>query len=454
MRTMLICNRGEIAVRLVRACRDLGVRSVVAHSAADRDGLAVQLADDAVCIGPAPADRSYRNVSSILYAAARVGADAVHPGYGFLAEDPRFVSACEEVGLAFVGPPASVVAGMGDKIAARAAMREAGVPTLPGTDGPVGSLAEASAAAEAIGYPVIVKAAAGGGGRGIAVAMDGSELAAAVADASGSARSLFGDDRVYLERYVVGGRHVEVQVLADAHGTVVHLGERDCSVQRRRQKLVEESPSTALDDATRQRLLDAAVRGCERIGYRSAGTLEFIVDRAGSPYFLEMNTRLQVEHPVSELRSGVDIVTAMIAIADGDALPAELAGVAMRGHAIEVRLNAEDPARQWAPSAGRISRLRLPAGPGVRVDTHLVDGAMVPPFYDSLLAKIIVHAPDRPSALRVLRRALGEVECHGITTNLDFHLALLETPEFVAGTHQLDIADSVADRLTPAATAG
>ena len=446
---VLICNRGEIAVRILRACRDLGVPAAVAYSAADCDSLAVRLADESVCVGPATAARSYRNVPALLYACAKVGADAVHPGYGFLAEDPVFAATVADVGLTFIGPTADQIALLGDKIAARSAMRAVGVPVLPGSDGPVSSYPEAARAAAEIGYPVIVKAAAGGGGRGIAIVRDPDVLEAELATVRAAARAMFQDDRVYLERYVERARHVEVQVLADAQGTVVHLGERDCSVQRRQQKLVEESPSPQVGPALREQLCAAAVAGARAIGYRSAGTFEFLVDDAGEAHFIEMNPRLQVEHPVTEARSGIDLVGWMIRIAGGEQLDFTQDDVELRGHAIEARVNAEDPARGFVGSAGRVTGLTLPAGGGVRVDTHLFEGCEVPPHYDSLLAKVIVSDRTRAGALDRLDRALGEFRVTGVTTNLAFHRDLLDHPSFRAGTYRLDIVESVLARTDP-----
>ncbi|GGQ06502.1 acetyl-CoA carboxylase biotin carboxylase subunit [Streptosporangium pseudovulgare] len=441
--TVMVCNRGEIAVRIVRACRDLGIRAVVAHSTADRDSLAVRLADEAVCVGPGPSARSYLNIPAILYACARTGADAVHPGYGFLSENAVFARACAEAGVRFIGPPAELIALMGDKITARAAMRDAGVPVLPGSDGPVASARDAARIAAEIGYPVVVKAAAGGGGRGIAIVHDPDDLPEAYRSTVAAARTLFHDERVYLEKFVSAARHVEVQVLGDAHGSIVHLGERDCSVQRRQQKLVEESPSPFLDDAGRAALCEAAVAGAEAIGYVSAGTFEFLVDGAGRPYFIEMNTRLQVEHPVTEERTGVDVVQWMIRVAAGERLTVSQADIVPAGHSIEARINAEDPSAGWAGSAGAIDRLVLPGGPGVRVDTHAYGGYVVPPYYDSLLAKVIVSAPTRELALRRLGRALDEFSCSGVRTNVDFHRRLVRDERFRAGDYRLDIVESV-----------
>ncbi|MGH8905746.1 MAG: acetyl-CoA carboxylase biotin carboxylase subunit [Egibacteraceae bacterium] len=440
---VLIPNRGEIAVRIVRSCRDLGIPSVVAYSSADRDSLAVRLADEAVCIGPGPTKRSYRNIPAVLYACAKTGAEAVHPGYGFLSEDPMFARCCQEIGVTFIGPSADLIALMGDKTAARAAMRRVGVPVLPGSHGPLASCGEAASAAAEIGYPVVLKAAAGCGGRGIAVVHEPDALARSLQATRDAAQALFCDPRVYLERYLPVARHIEVQVLADAYGNVIHLGERDCSVQRRAQKLVEESPSPCLDGELREQLCRAAVMGARSIGFVNAGTFEFLVDGDGVAYFIEMNTRLQVEHPVTELRSGVDIVEWMIRIAAGEPLTLAQEDVRLEGHAVEVRINTEDPSRDWAGSCGRIHGLVLPGGPGVRVDTHAFEGYVVPPYYDSLLAKIIVAGPSRQSALQRLERALREFRCEGVTTNIDFHLQLIRHPDFRSGRYQLGVVESL-----------
>ncbi|MEV4015102.1 acetyl-CoA carboxylase biotin carboxylase subunit [Nonomuraea angiospora] len=446
MERILVSNRGEIAVRIVRTCRDLGIASVVAHSSADRDSLAVQLADESVHIGPEQARRSYNNIPALLYACAKTGADAVHPGCGFLAEDPLFAAACGEVGVTFIGPSPKHIALMGNKIDARAAMRAGGVPVLPASDGTVDSAYEAAEVAARIGFPLIVKAVAGGGGRGMKVVHEAAGLIPGYEATRATARTLFQDDRVYLEKYVPEGRHIEVQILADSYGNVVDLGERDCTVQRRHQKLVEESPAPSLTDDLRARLRRVAVAGAESIGYVSAGTFEFIVTRDGEPYFIEMNTRLQVEHPITEERCGLDLVEWMIRIARGEALPFDQRDVELAGHALEVRINAEDAGRDWAGSTGRVHGLRLPAGPGIRVDSHLYEGYVVPPFYDSLLAKIIATGPTREVALRRMDRALREFRCDGVVTNADFHRTLLRDPGFRSGDYRLGIVESLLER--------
>ncbi|UGY94214.1 acetyl-CoA carboxylase biotin carboxylase subunit [Streptomyces gobiensis] len=445
-RKVLVANRGEIAVRIVRACRDLGIPTAVAHSDVDADSLAVRLADDAICVGPGPAARSYLNVPALLYACAKTGADAIHPGYGFLSEDADFAEACRSVGVTFIGPAPQAIRLMGDKIGARSAMAAAGVPVFPGSPGPVTDARSAADFAGAVGYPVVLKAAAGGGGRGLRQVNAAAEMATALPQLRDTARSLFFDERVYLEKFVPAARHVEVQILADGSGNVVHLGERDCSIQRRHQKLAEESPSTQLSAAMRAELCEAAVRGAASIGYQGAGTMEFLLDQEGDFAFLEMNTRVQVEHPVTELRTGVDIVRWSILLAAGEKLDFDQTGIACTGHALECRINTEDPARQWQGSSGRLDAFQPPNGSWVRVDTHGFPGYFIPPHYDSLLAKVIVVGATRDETLVRMRRALAEFEVTGVRTTLPFHRQLMDHPEFVAGTHRLDFVDRF---LTP-----
>jgi acetyl-CoA carboxylase biotin carboxylase subunit len=429
MNKLLIANRGEIAVRIARACRELGLRTVAVHSTADERALHVRRADEAVLIGEAPARRSYLNGEAILAAARRTRADAVHPGYGFLAENGDFARACIEAGLLWIGPPPDVIERMGDKAAARVAARAAGVPVVPGTDGTV-EPDGAEAAAERLGFPLMIKAAGGGGGRGIRVAADARELRAGVRDAADEAGAAFGDDRLYLERLIVRPRHVEVQVLADTRGGVVHLHERECSLQQRRQKLVEESPAPALGAASRAEMATAAVRLAEAVGYVNAGTVEFVVAPDGAFHFIEMNTRIQVEHPVTEEVTGVDLVKAQLRIAAGEPLGIAQDEIEPRGHAIELRVNAE--------GTGTISRLELPGGPGVRVDHALYAGYAVPPYYDALLAKLIAWGSDRDEAIARARRAAEELRVDGIATTLPFHLRVLSDPGFVAGEYHTD----------------
>ena len=434
---VLIANRGEIALRVIRACREMGLRSVAVHSTADADSLHVRFADEKVCIGPPPARASYLSIPAIISAAEVSRADAVHPGYGFLAENAYFGEVVKKCGLHWIGPDPEVMKLMGDKVSARAAMTKAGVPTLPGT-GVIETDAEAEEAVERIGLPVIIKASAGGGGRGMKIVENKSRLAAQLAAARSEAQVGFGNPAVYLERYIGRPRHVEVQVLGDGSRAVA-LGERECSIQRRHQKLVEEAPSVALDDARRSKLLGIARKATEAIGYRTVGTHEFLLDEDKNFYFMEMNTRIQVEHTVTEEVFGIDLVREQMRLAAGD--PLKLApDIRPRGHAIELRINAEDPVT-FAPSPGRITALNLPGGIGVRVDTHIYNQYLVPPFYDSLLAKLIVRAENRPAALARLRRALAEFVVEGCKTNLDFFRRLLGNAEYVAGkmdTHLIE----------------
>ncbi|MBE3563192.1 MAG: acetyl-CoA carboxylase biotin carboxylase subunit [Hydrogenibacillus schlegelii] len=434
-RKLVVANRGEIAVRIIRAAKELGIRTVAVFSEADRDALFVRLADEAYCIGPPPAKESYLNMTQIVALATSVGADAVHPGYGFLAENAHFAELCRHVGLTFVGPSPEAIARMGDKMAAKKTAAIAGVPAIPGSDGLVETPEEAAEVAEAIGYPVIIKATAGGGGKGMRVAENREALIRLLPTAMQEAEAAFGSPGVYLEKYLRRPRHVEVQILADRFGNVIHLGERDCSVQRRHQKLIEEAPSPAVTPELRQALGEAAVRVARAVDYVGAGTVEFLLDEDGRFYFMEMNTRIQVEHPVTEMITGIDLVQAMIRVAAGEPLRVRQEDVAFRGHAIECRINAEDPDRDFMPTPGRIERLWLPGGFGVRVDTGLVPGATVPPYYDSMIAKLIVWAPTREEAIRRMRRALDEmvVEGPGVKTTIPLHRALMDDPQFVAG---------------------
>ena len=429
---VLIANRGEIAVRVIRACRELGVRTVAVYSQADRDALHVALADETVCIGPPPAAQSYLKLDRIISAAEVTEADAIHPGYGFLAENPHFAEVCEQGGIAFIGPPAASIRLMGDKAAARRTAEAEGVPVLPGSRHPVQDLEDAKRLAREIGLPLIIKASAGGGGKGMRVVDSPDDLEPSLATAAAEAAAAFGDASVYLERYLPDPRHVEIQVLMDGEGNGIHLGERDCSIQRRHQKLLEESPSPALAEAKRQAMGQAAVRIAKAAGYRNAGTVEFLLDPRGDFYFMEMNTRIQVEHPVTEMVTGLDLVKAQLRIAAGEPLRMTQAAVRVSGHSIECRINAEDPDR-FLPTPGQITTLRLPGGPGVRVDTHAYSGYHVPPFYDSLLAKLIVHAPKREEAVAVMRRALDEMQIEGVKTTIPIHQRILQHPDFLAG---------------------
>jgi acetyl-CoA carboxylase biotin carboxylase subunit len=433
IRSLLIANRGEIAVRIIRAAREMGIRTVQAHSQADADSLAVRLADKAVEIGPAHAARSYLNVSAILRAAQESGADAVHPGYGFLAENADFADAVEAAGLTFVGPRGHSIRLMGDKVAARIVARGAGVATVPGSEGRIDGVDEVVSIAERIGYPVMIKAAAGGGGRGIRVAADRGDVLRLVPQASAEAKAAFGDGGLYLEKIIARARHIEVQILGD--GTdIVHCYERDCSLQRRRQKVWEEAPSVSLTQEVRERLCGAAAALARGVHYRGAGTIEFLYDEDSQQfYFLEMNTRIQVEHPVSELVTGVDLVREMLSIAGGEKLRLGQDDIRISGHAIEVRINAEDPENNFMPSPGTVSHIQVPGGPGVRFDTLLYSGYSIPPFYDSLVGKLIVWDENRTCAIERLRGALGELEIAGVKTTKPLHQALAAEDDVRAG---------------------
>ena len=437
---MLVANRGEIALRVVRACSELGLRSVAVYSSADEDALHVRNADEAVCIGPPRALDSYLNVEAIVQAALRSGADAVHPGYGFLAENAAFAHACREADLIFVGPSPDAIEAMGDKAVARQLAGRSGAPTIPGSDG-AASLAEALELSGEVGYPVLVKAAAGGGGRGIRVARDAEELQTVFEQAALEAGAAFGDSALYVEKLLTAARHVEVQVLGDSQGNIVHLFERECSLQRRRQKLIEESPSPALDAVTRAAMTEAALRVARAVDYESAGTVEFLLDERGAFYFIEMNTRIQVEHPVTEMVTGIDLVAEQLRIAAGGELPFRQEELVQRGAAIEVRVNAEDPLHGFMPSPGEITAFRPPEGPGIRVDTAAFAGYRVPPFYDSLIAKLIVVADARPEAIALAEGALEAFEVQGIATTIPFSLELLADEAVRAGAYDVGLVE-------------
>ena len=442
-----MANRGEVAVRVIRALHELGIEAVAVYSTADRDSLHVRLADRAVCIGPPAAAESYLRIPAVVAAAVTTGCQAVHPGWGFLAENPAFVEACVDNDLVFIGPTADVMARMGDKTAAKAEMQRAGVPVVPGTDGPT-TLAQARDVADDLGYPVLLKAVAGGGGRGMRLVEAPDAFEEVFGSASAEADAAFGDGSLYLEKALSPARHVEIQVLADAQGAVMTLGERECSIQRRHQKLIEESPSPALTPSLREDMEGAAERATRAIGYRNAGTFEFLLGPDGTFAFIELNARLQVEHPVSELVTGIDLVREQLRVAAGD--PLERPGRApRRGHAIEVRINAEDPARGFLPTPGRIEELRPPLGPGVRFDTHAEPGTTISPYYDSLVAKLIVWDEDRQSAIARGVRALRELDVRGVSTTRDVALDVLRSEEFVAGRYSTDF---LAQRLAPAGT--
>lgn len=436
-RKILIANRGEIAVRIIRAARELGIDTVAVYSTADKEALHTLLADEAVCIGPAKSTDSYLNMNAVLSAAVLTGAEAIHPGFGFLSENSKFATMCEEVGIKFIGPSGAVMDLMGDKINARAQMIKAKVPVIPGSDGEVHTSEEALEVAEKIGYPVMLKASAGGGGKGIRKVEKAEDLVAAFESASSEAKAAFGNGAMYMERVIYPARHIEVQILADQQGHVVHLGERDCSLQRNNQKVLEESPSVAIGKTLRQQIGEAAVRAAESVGYENAGTIEFLLDEdKGEFYFMEMNTRVQVEHPVTEFVTGVDIVKEQIKIADGQELSFSQEDVEIRGHAIECRINAENPAFNFAPSPGKISNLYLPSGGvGLRVDSAVYPGYTIPPYYDSMIAKIIVHGENRFDALMKMQRALYELEIDGVVTNSSFQLDLISDSNVIAGDY-------------------
>lgn len=430
---ILVANRGEIAVRVIRACRELGVRTVVTYSEADRDSLAVRLADEAVCVGPPPASKSYLNIPNIISAALVTGCEAIHPGYGFLSENAYFAEICEKCGLIFVGPPPAVAEEMGDKAAARKAMRRAGLPLVPGTESSLKSVGEAREAAEAIGYPVMLKATMGGGGRGMRVAHGDAELVRFYPLASAEAENAFGSGDLYLEKYLVEPRHIEIQVLADRFGHVIHLGERDCSVQRRHQKILEESPSAAVSPELRARIGEAVVKAIRSVGYVGAGTVELLVDKNKHFYFIETNARIQVEHPVTEMVTGIDLVKWQLRIASGEHLTLDQEQIMITGHAIECRINAEDHERNFLPDSGRVESYLPPGGPGVRVDSHLFGGCSVPSYYDSLLAKLIVWGPERAEAIQRMDRALAEFVIEGVKTTIRLQRQVISHPGFLRG---------------------
>ncbi len=436
---ILIANRGEIAIRIIRACRELGIKTVAVFSEADREALHVRMADEAHYIGPAPSHQSYLSVPAIITAATASGADAIHPGYGFLAENPFFAEACRQWNITFIGPNPEAIRKMGMKDAAKALMKKAGVPTIPGSDGVVQSEDEALAVAEEIGYPVMVKATAGGGGRGIRVARNPEELVQALHKAASEAGAAFGNAAVFVEKYIQVGRHIEVQVLGDQHGNIIHLGERECSIQRRRQKMLEEAPAPFLPEVTRQRIREAGVRAAQAVGYDNAGTVEMIYDElTGEFYFLEMNTRIQVEHPVTEAVTGIDLVKAQIRIAAGEPLPWKQEDIVIRGHAIECRVNAEDPDNKLYPSTGTVTALEIPGGPWTRWDGMLYPGYQMKPFYDSLVGKIIVWGEDRNDAIAKMQRALAEFRVEGIKTTVPLHQRILASPEFREGRYSTE----------------
>ena len=430
LKKVLIANRGEIAVRIIRACREMGIRTVAIYSEADKNALHVQLADEAICVGPAPSNKSYLNVKAILEAACLTGADSIHPGFGFLSENPNFAKICQETGIKFIGPDYKLIELLGNKSKAKETMRRAGVPVVPGSDGLIYSKKQAVNLAEQIKYPVMLKASAGGGGRGIRIAYSKEELEKEYDIVKQEAKVAFNDDSLYLEKFVENPRHVEIQILADEHGNCIHLGERDCSVQRRNQKVLEETPSGILDEKTRKKMGEVAVKAVKEIGYSNAGTIEFLVDKNKDFYFMEMNTRVQVEHPVTEMVTGVDIIKEQIKIAGGEELTYKQEDIKFDGHSMEVRINAENPDKNFMPCPGTITGLHLPGGNGIRVDTAIYSGYTVPPTYDSMLAKLIVHGNNREESIAKMKSAVAEFVVEGITTNIDFLLKILENENF------------------------
>lgn len=431
IRKILIANRGEIAVRIIRACREMGIATVAVYSEADKNALHVKLADQAVCIGPAPSQKSYLNVKAILEACCLTGADSIHPGYGFLSENVSFAKMCSEMGINYIGPSYELIELMGNKSKAKETMKKAGVPVVEGSDGNVESLQGAKDIANKIGYPVIMKAVSGGGGKGIRIANSEEELTRYYDVIRAEAKSAFNDDSIYIEKYIKNPRHIEIQVIADKHGNVAHLGDRDCTVQRKNQKMLEESPSDYIDEKLRQKMEKVSVKAIEKIGYTNAGTIEYLVDKEGNFYFMEMNTRLQVEHPVTELVTGVDLVKEQINIAAGKKLSKEVMNLHVKGHSIECRINAENPEKNFMPCPGKITGLHIPGGNGIRVDSAIYQDYVIPPNYDSMIAKLIVHGKDREECINKMKSALGEFVIEGVTTNIDFLYKILENPEFI-----------------------
>ena len=430
LKKVLIANRGEIAVRIIRACREMGIRTVAVYSEADKNALHTTLADEAICIGPAPSNKSYLNVKAILEAACLTGADSIHPGFGFLSENANFAKICEEMGIKFIGPNYKLIELLGNKSRAKETMKRAGVPVVPGSDGLIYSKEQALNLAEQIKYPVMLKASAGGGGRGIRIAYSKEKLEKEYDIVKQEAKVAFNDDSLYLEKFVENPRHVEIQILADEHGNCIHLGERDCSIQRRNQKVLEETPSAILDEETRKKMGETAVKAVKEIGYSNAGTIEFLVDKNRDFYFMEMNTRVQVEHPVTEMVTGVDIIKEQIKIASGEELKYKQEDIKFTGHSMEVRINAENPEKNFMPCPGTITGLHLPGGNGVRVDTAIYAGYKIPPTYDSMIAKLIVHGKDRNESIAKMKSAVAEFVIEGITTNIDFLLKILDDENF------------------------
>jgi len=434
---VLIANRGEIAVRVIRACRELGIRTVAVFSTADRSALHAQIADEAICIGPANSKDSYLNIRAIISACEVTGADAIHPGFGFLSENASFARMCEKCGITFIGPRPESIEMLGDKASAKETMKKAGVPVIPGSDGAVTTTEQAYKLADEIGYPVMVKASAGGGGRGIRLVNEKSELEAQITAAKTEALACFGNDEIYIEKFLVNPRHIEFQILADSFGNVVHLGERDCSMQRRNQKVLEETPSPAMNDDLRTRMGASAVNAAKATGYCNAGTIEFLLDKQGNYYFMEMNTRIQVEHPITEAVTGIDLVKQQLLIACGEKLSFTQEDIHLTGHSIECRINAENPHENFRPSPGKISALHIPGGFGVRIDSSVYQGYVIPPFYDSMIAKLIVYGKNRDEAIMKMKWALAEFIVDGVSTNIDFQMNLIKHEAFLTGEYDI-----------------
>ena len=433
MNKILIANRGEIAVRIIRACKEMNIKTVAIYSQADKDALHTKLADESICVGPAISSKSYLNVKNIIEAANITGADSIHPGFGFLSENAKFAKICEESNIKFIGPNSKAIDLLGNKSNAKEIMKNAGVPVIPGSDGSIKGIKDAIKIAQKIGYPVILKAAAGGGGKGIRIVNNEEEIENSYNLVKQEAKSSFNDDEIYIEKYIKNPRHVEIQILADEHGNVIHLGERDCSIQRNNQKILEETPSTVIDDKLRNKMGDVAIKAAKTANYTSCGTIEFLVDSDKNFYFMEMNTRIQVEHPITEMRTGIDIVKEQIKIAAGEKLKYKQKEIDFRGHSIECRINAENPSKNFMPCPGRITGLNLPGGNGIRIDTAIYEGYMVPTAYDSMIAKIITHGTTRNEAIAKMKRALEELVIEGIDTNVDFLFQIIKNPNFIRG---------------------
>ena len=442
IRKLLIANRGEIAVRIIRACREMGIEAVAVYSEADKESLHTQLADEAICIGPGPSVKSYLNMESIISAAIVSGADAIHPGFGFLSENARFAQICEQCGITFVGPPSQVIQNLGNKQIARNTMEAAGVPVIPGTTKAILDVETGAREASRIGYPVIIKAALGGGGKGMRTAFCPEDFELAFLTAQKESQIAFGDGTMYIEHFVEHPRHIEFQILADSHGNVVHLGERDCSIQRNHQKMIEESPSMAVSEELRKEMGIAAVKAAKAAHYVNAGTIEFLLEKTGKFYFMEMNTRIQVEHPVTEWVTGLDLVKEQLRIASGEKLPFSQEDIHIQGHAIECRINAENPWKNFRPSPGTITDLHLPGGQGIRVDTGIYNGYQIPPYYDSMLAKLIVHGNNREEAIAKMKSALGEMIIQGVDTNVDYQFEIMNDPDYQKGVFDIGFLES------------